>query len=358
MARASTARLERSPQWRDGRFRNPLPRKDGPIWRAFGEFFFGGSKHRRPTAPVPVERRTAADYAAPPASGLRVTWLGHSTTLLEIGRTRLLIDPVWAERASFVSFAGPRRFYPPPLPLAQLPPVDAIVLSHDHYDHLDQALVRTLASPGVHWIAPLGVGEWLRRWGVAESDVTELDWWDSTVVGDATLTATPARHFSGRGPRSTDRTLWCGWAITNADKRVYYAGDTAMQHEFAEIGERLGPFDLTMIEIGAYDKLWPDVHIGPEQAIAAHRLVRGGVMLPVHWGLFDLALHGWTEPIERVLAAAAEQGVRVATPRPGGMVEPATVAAVERWWPALPWRTADEAPIRSTGTSLSSTERP
>jgi L-ascorbate metabolism protein UlaG (beta-lactamase superfamily) len=192
----------------------------------------------------------------------------------------------------------------------------------------------------------------LSRWGVPASSVTELDWWETTEVADVTLTSTPARHFSGRGLGNRDRTLWCGWSVATAESRVYYAGDTAMQNEFAEIGERLGPFDLTMIEIGAYDQLWPDVHLGPEQAVTAHRLVGGDVMLPLHWGLFDLALHGWTEPIERVLAAAARAGVRVATPRPGGMVEPATLGSGERWWPTLPWRTADEDPIRSTGTSI------
>ncbi len=352
MRESTRARIEHSPQWRDGRFRNRLERIDGPIWRSFGEFFFGGSKHRRPTEPIPVETRSARDSATPPASGLRVTWLGHSTTIVEIGSARLLVDPVWAERASFVSFAGPKRFYPPPLPLAERPPVDAVVLSHDHFDHLDADLVRTLAARGLRWIAPLGVGDLLGGWGVPASSVTELDWWETTGVGDVTLTSTPARHFSGRGLGSRDRTLWCGYSFSTADRRLYYAGDTAMQNEFAEIGERLGPFDLTMIEIGAYDQLWPDVHLGPEQAVAAHRLVRGDVMLPVHWGLFDLALHGWTEPIERTLAAAARHGVRVAVPRPGGMVEPASAGVVERWWPTLPWRTAEENPIRSTGTSI------
>lgn len=340
--------------WRDGRFRNRLPRIDGPIWRAMPEFFLGGSKHRRPSEAIPVERRAAADYATPPASGLRVTWLGHSTTLLEIDGARLLIDPVWAERASFVSFAGPRRFFAPPLPLAELPPLDAVVLSHDHFDHLDEALVRMLAPRGLRWLAPLGVGGWLRKWGVPRSDVTELDWWDSARVDDLTLTATPARHFSGRRIGAADRTLWCGWVAESARHRVYYAGDTAMQDEFVEIGQRYGPFDLTMIEVGAYDRLWPDVHLGPEQAVTAHRLVRGGVMLPVHWGTFDLALHGWTEPIERLLVAAGRHGVRVATPRPGGTVEPLLHESRERWWPDVPWRSAQEAPIRSTGTTIAS----
>jgi L-ascorbate metabolism protein UlaG (beta-lactamase superfamily) len=339
---------QRSPQWRDGKFRNRLDRHDGPIWRSFGEFLFGGSKHRRPTAPLPVEPRRAAEYATLPASGLRVTWLGHSTTLLEVEGTRLLFDPVWARRASFVSFAGPRRFFPPPLPLGELPAVDAVVLSHDHYDHLDREFVQSVAARTLRWIVPLGVGDWLRYWGIAPSDVTELDWWDSTRVGALTLTSTPARHFSGRGLTSADKTLWCGWAVVGEHRRVYYAGDTALQDEFSEIGARLGPFDLTMIEIGAYDALWPDVHLGPEQAVLAHRLVRGDVMLPLHWGTFDLALHGWTEPIERALVAAAKDGVRVATPRPGGIFEPTSALPAERWWPTVPWHTAAEKPIHST----------
>ncbi len=191
---------------------------------------------------------------------------------------------------------------------------------------------------------------------MAAADVTELDWWDSTRVGTLTLTSTPARHFSGRGLGRQDRALWCGWAVHGERRRVYYSGDSALQDEFVEIGRRLGPFGLTMIESGAYDALWPDVPLGPEQAILAHRLVRGDVMLPLHWGTFDLALHGWTEPIERALAAAAPEGVRVATPRPGGMFEPTIHVPTDRWWPTLPWHTAAEAPIRSTGVSIASVD--
>jgi L-ascorbate metabolism protein UlaG (beta-lactamase superfamily) len=227
--------------------------------------------------------------------------------------------------------------------------VDAVVISHDHYDHLDVPTVKALAARGARWVVPLGVGAHLRAWGVPEARITELDWWEAARVGDLTLTATPARHFSGRGLGDADRTLWAGWAIAGPAHRVFYSGDTALHEEFAEIGRRLGPFDLTMIESGAYDALWADVHLGPEQAVLAHRLVRGDVMLPVHWGLFDLALHGWTEPMERVLVAARRAGVRVASPRPGGMVEPSALGAVERWWPAVPWRTAEEAPAWSSG---------
>ncbi len=342
-------RAERSPQWRDGAFRNRRPRVDGPALRMLAGFAFGGSDFRAPGAPPPVAARRAADYRVPPASGLRVTWLGHSTLLLEIDGRRVLVDPVWGERASPFTFAGPRRFFAPPLPLAELPPLDAVVVSHDHYDHLDMPTVRALAARRVRWIVPLGVGAHLARWGVAERDVAELDWWQGARVGGLTITATPARHFSGRGLGDAGRTLWAGWAVAGPAHRVFYSGDTALHDEFVEIGRRLGPFDLTMIEAGAYDALWVDVHLGPEQAVRAHQLVRGGVMLPVHWGLFDLALHGWTEPIERVLVAARAAGVRVATPRPGDMVEPAALGPPARWWPAVPWRTAAEAPAYSTG---------
>jgi L-ascorbate metabolism protein UlaG (beta-lactamase superfamily) len=345
------ARVARSPQWRDDAFRNRLPRVDRPGFRMLTEFAFGGSAHREPDAPLPVVARTAADYRVPPASGLRATWLGHSTLLLEIDGRRVLVDPVWGPRASPFTFLGPARFFAPPLPLAELPSVDVVVISHDHYDHLDLPTVKALVARGARWVVPLGVGAHLRAWGARPQDIEELDWWEATRVGDLTLTATPARHFSGRGLGDAGKTLWAGWAIAGPIHRVFYSGDTALHDQFAEIGRRLGPFDLTMIEAGAYDGMWVDVHLGPEQAVLAHRLVRGEVLLPVHWGLFDLALHGWTEPMERTLVAARAVGVRVATPRPGDMVEPAMLEAPVRWWPKVPWETVAEAPVWSTGVS-------
>jgi L-ascorbate metabolism protein UlaG (beta-lactamase superfamily) len=345
------ARIERSAQWNDGKFRNRLPRIDGPMRRMVTEWLFGGSDHRTPNGGVRIIGLSEADFYPPPASGLRVTWLGHSTLLVEIDGGRVLIDPVWGERASPFSFAGPKRFHAPPLPLADLPPIDVVVISHDHYDHLDMPTVKQLASRDVPWIVPLGVGAHLEAWGVLERDITELDWWDEARVGSLTLTATPARHFSGRGLGDAGRTLWAGWAIAGPAHRVFYSGDTALHDEFEEIGRRLGPFDLTMIETGAYDALWADVHLGPEQAVLAHRLLGGEVMLPVHWGTFELALHGWTEPIERVLASASVHGVRVATPQPGERVEPAAQLPTAQWWPSLPWKQAHEAPVHSTGVA-------
>lgn len=345
------ARLAASPQWQDGRFRNRLPRRDRVSAATLAAFAFGGSPHRRPDTPVPVQPLVHQDFGPAATVGLRVVWLGHSTTVLELGGRRLLLDPVWGPRASPVpGFAA--RFYPSPLPFDELPPVDVVLISHDHYDHLDRRTIRALADRPVAWVTALGVGRHLVRWGVPRRAIREFDWWEQAEVAGLQVTATPARHFSGRG-LAPDRTLWAGWSIAAPNARVYYSGDTAMQAEFAEIGARLGPFDLSMIEIGAYHGEWADVHLGPEQAMAAHRLVRARHLLPVHWGLFDLALHGWTEPIERLLAsAAAHPEVSVLTPRPGEIVHLVADKPVHgwkrRWWPTLPWVRAEEAPVRSS----------
>ncbi len=342
------SRIKQSPQWSDGRFANTLPTvKSGMSVGSIWSYVTGGSEHRTPDAPLPILPRTADEFAQP-ADDLRITWLGHSTFLLELGGVRLLVDPVWGDHASPTPLAGVGRFYAPPLALDDLPNVDAVVISHDHYDHLDAPTIRALADRVPRFVVPLGVGAHLEAWGVAPERVTELDWWETLDVGAVTLTSTPARHFSGRMGIDRDATLWSGWAFASADRRVFYSGDTALSPVFDEIGERLGPFDVTLIECGAYADAWADLHLGPEQAIAVHRMVRGDVLIPVHWGLFDLALHSWTEPIERIRAATQRAGIRTAFPRPGESITPHALPS-DAWWPDLPWQTAEEAPVRSTG---------
>ncbi|QXD14125.1 MBL fold metallo-hydrolase [Rhodocaloribacter litoris] len=342
------ARLERSPHYRDGQFVNTLPaRSQGMSFSVLRDFLVGGSDYRRPGAPLPVVRRTAADFAAS-VPGLRVTWLGHSTLLVELDGVRLLVDPVWGDHAAPSPLLGVERFYAPPLPLDALPPLDAVVLSHDHYDHLDMPTIRALAGRVPRFVAPLGVGAHLEAWGVPAERIVELDWWEEVGVRGVRLVSTPARHFSGRALTDRNATLWSGWAFLGRDRRLWYSGDSALTPDFFAIGERLGPFDMTLIETGAYNAAWTDVHMGPEQAVAAHRMVRGGLLVPVHWGLFDLALHGWTEPAERVRAAARAAGIPVAFPRPGESLTPETYPA-DPWWPPVPWQTAAETPIISTG---------
>jgi L-ascorbate metabolism protein UlaG (beta-lactamase superfamily) len=344
------SRVTSSPQWKDGRFVNTLARHDGPFFTMLSRWF-QGAPNTEPTAPLPVETRKPGDFANPPADGLRVTWFGHSTLWLEIDGARVLIDPVFGERCSPSSIVGPKRFHAPPIPLAELPKPDVVVISHDHYDHLDYPSIVELSKKGALFAVPLGVGAHLEAWGVPRERISELDWWQHARIGKLTLTATPARHFSGRSPTMSDQdqTLWAGWVMQGAKHRAFYSGDTAMFPGFREIGQRLGPFDLTMIEVGAYNALWADVHLGPEQAVAAHEDLRGAVMLPVHWGTFNLALHPFTEPVERVLLAAKKADVKVVSPRVGQMVDLAQPPPVERWWPNVPFETAEQAPVVSSG---------
>jgi L-ascorbate metabolism protein UlaG (beta-lactamase superfamily) len=193
------------------------------------------------------------------------------------------------------------------------------------------------------------VGAHLVEFGVSEDRIVELDWWEHASFGNLTVWATPARHFSGRSLTDRNETLWASWSFIGPVHRVFFSGDTGMHKDFAEIGRRLGPFDATLMESGAYDSLWADVHMGPEQAIWAHQLLNGKFFFPVHWGTFNLAMHSWVEPVERLIVAAERAGVRLAIPRPGESIEPSLYKGFERWWPTVPWRTAEESPVRSTG---------
>ena len=349
---ARLAAVKASPNWQGGKFVNSLPRSDiklMPILRSR----FDRPDQTEPDATLPVLARRASDFDEAPASGLRITWLGHSTLIVEIDGYRVLVDPVWTERVSPFETLGPSRFHAPPLPLDQLPRIDAVVISHDHYDHLDHETVIALREHVPVWAVPLGVGAHLEHWEVPAERIEERDWWGEVEVGELKLVATPARHASGRSLTFSDqdKTLWSGWALQGPEHRVYYSGDTAMFPELADIGERLGPFDATLIETGAYNPLWVDVHMGPEQAIVAHELVRGGLFIPVHWGTFDLAVHNWTEPVERVVAAAEQAQVSIAVPRPGESIDPSAPPALTRWWPEVPWNRAAEVPVVSTGLS-------
>ena len=332
------ARIQRSPNYRDGSFRNPVESNSTPKggMRVMLRRWLGGHEQRVPPGPVPIVKLTKADFARPPASGLRATWLGHSTVLVEIDGARILFDPVWARRASPSSIAGPKRFFPPPIALEDLPPLDAIVASHDHYDHLDRgvvrAFVRTASQSRTRFIVPLGVGAHLERWGVAPDRITELDWSESTTLGPLTLTATPARHFSGRGLKDRNHTLWASWSVAGPQHRVFHSGDTGPFPGFADIGSGYGPFDLALIKIGAYDEMWPDIHLTPEQAVDANSKVQGKTLLPIHWGTFNLAFHDWYEPAERVVRAAVSSGTKIVMPRPGKSIEPSAAPPVQRWW--------------------------
>ena len=345
------SRMRDSPQWSEERFANQQPmwtNTRGGLLRTFES-----TPGALPDAPVPVVIG-GMGLRKPAASGLRVTWFGHSSMFVEIDGVTVLIDPLWSERASPVSWVGPKRWYPSPVELRKLPKVDVVMISHDHYDHLDRSTIAGMADWATKFIAPLGVGAHLERWGIPVSRIVELDWWQSARVGSLEIIATPARHASGRISPQRNGTLWAGYVLAGASHRVWYSGDTGFHSELEEIGRRLGPIDVTLIEAGQYDADWPDWHLGPEQAVEAHRLVRGNLMIPVHWGLLNLAHHSWTEPVERVLAAAKCSNVEVLVPRPGESIEPALELSRVRWWPEVPWRSAQETPIVATRDGIAS----
>ncbi|MGH1345262.1 MAG: MBL fold metallo-hydrolase [Nannocystales bacterium] len=340
------AKMRASPQWADGVFENPQPLWNDEIGMVTE--FAESEPNRVPDAPLPVDSVEPERFMKGPASGLRITWLGHSTLLIEIDGQVLLTDPVWGPRTSPVDWLGPKRWYAPPLALEDLPKLDAVLISHDHYDHLDYPTIVALAGRDTRFFAPLGVGAHLEAWGVPAARIEDVDWWDVHEVAGLTITTTPSRHASGRQILDQNRTLWAGYAIRSENHNVFFSGDTGLFPGMTEIGERLGPFEVTMLEVGAYAQAWPDWHLGPEQAVTAHQMLQGEKLLPVHWGLFDLANHGWAEPMERVMDAAAKDGVSVLAPRPGQSLEPTTAGAPQRWWPELPYRTAEDYPIEAT----------
>jgi L-ascorbate metabolism protein UlaG (beta-lactamase superfamily) len=295
-----------------------------------GEYFFGGAE-REPRAPLPLQQPQGA-WRGPAGSGLRLTWLGHSTVLLEIDGLRVLTDPVFGLRASPLSFAGPKRFHATPVRLDELPPLDAILLSHDHYDHLCADTMRQLARGAAPVVTSLGVGARLEALGFAPDRVHELDWGEHVDLGGLRLRATPCQHFSGRGAADRNQTLWSSWVIESSHHKVFFSGDTGLTDDFAAIGAAYGPFDLVMLEVGAFHEAWGDIHLGPHNALRAFEMLRGQALLPVHWGTFNLALHAWDEPAETLLRVAAERGHRVLTPMLGAAVEPSRVEGPSPWW--------------------------
>lgn len=333
---------------------NPVPTQVGGLstmWKVLPEFLFhrnGG--HREPKKPLGPFRTDAALYATPAATGLRVTWFGHSSLLLEIDGVRVLVDPVWEQRAAPTQFFGPERFFAPTIALEDLPPLDVILVSHDHYDHLGRhthaKLARQANTANARWVTSLGVGQRLQGFGVDPERIVELDWTESagfqTPAGKVLRVASwPSRHFSGRSLTDRFTTLWGSFVLEGPEHRVYFGADSGYWPGYAEIAAQYDRLDLVLLEIGASNVLWEDIHLGPDNAARAYSEMAAtlagkggaGMFLPIHWGLFNLALHAWKQPVERLLELAAAQNLPLWLPAPG---EPTEVVAgeprIDRWW--------------------------
>jgi L-ascorbate metabolism protein UlaG (beta-lactamase superfamily) len=340
-SRARGARLERmraSPRWAGEGFRNAHPILPGlrdpnaamPTWTDF----LCGQERGTPARPLPSVSPLEV-WRRKPDSGLRATWLGHSTVLIEIDGVRVLTDPVWGPRASPLRLAGPKRFQPVPVALRAMPPVDVVIVSHDHYDHLDYPTIRALAKSDVPFVTSLGVGAHLEAWGIPPQRITELDWWESHELteGGVRISAAPAQHFSGRTPKTRNATLWSSFVVRSERSCVFFSGDTGLTTEYADIRRRLGPFDLVMLEIGAWDPAWGDMHLGPHNALKALEFLGAGAFLPVHWGTFRLGMHAWDQPAEFLFQHSPESSARLMMPRLGEPMEPALASGrVDPWW--------------------------
>lgn len=325
-----------APVFEDGRYYNP-DRVDsirpGGIREMIKERLFG-SDDRSPEQPPPVQRISRGYFDGTPAEGLRITWLGHSSLVIEIEGRIILVDPMLSLRASPIPLVGPTRFNKTlPLEPKELPEIDIVLISHNHYDHLDRKTIKTIRDRVKRFHVPMGVESLLEDWGVEPGKISAHTWWE-TIRHDSSLTlvATPAQHSSARWLTDRNRTLWVSWTIIGRSHRLFYSGDTGYFSGLKTIGERYGPFDVTMLEIAAYSKYWPEVHMQPEMTIRAHLDLCGKLLLPVHWGCFDLSFHHWTEPIERALAAAEKNDVRITTPIPGESVVPGENISAEKWW--------------------------
>jgi L-ascorbate metabolism protein UlaG (beta-lactamase superfamily) len=337
------ARVEKSPQYRDGSFQNasetPMMSDDTSYWDIAVKYFGGTDVQTNPPAPLPSVKTDVKQLVAnADPNQPTLVWFGHSTYLLVLDGKTILVDPVASERPSPVQFAGSARFAGTDIfHIADLPPLDLVLLTHDHYDHLDYESILQLKSKTKHFHTSLGVGEHLEHWGVLPDAITEYDWWESGKLFDGTsgaitITAAPARHFSGRSI-VRNKTLWSSFVIKSAKHTLYIGGDSGYDTHFKTIGEKFGPFDLAILECGQYNTAWKLIHMMPEETVQAAQDLRANVLLPVHWGKFQLALHSWDESIRRVTARATERGVSITTPMLG---EPITIGGntlpAAHWW--------------------------
>ena len=304
--------------------------QSGPLWV---NWFFGDDNDRSPKEKLPEVVPNIKSFLVT-SDHIKVIWLGHSTLLINLGGKIILLDPIFSKAASPVPFVV-TRFQPPVIKLKDLPHIDYVVISHDHYDHLDRDTVQYFKDKKTLFLSPLGVGSHLRGWGIQKERITELDWWESIKWDGITFTATPAQHFSGRGLFAQNKTLWAGWVLQKGTKKVFFSGDSGFDSHFKEIGERLGPFDLAFLDVAQYNPIWKEIHLLPEQVPQAFFDVNAKFLIPIHWAMFEIAMHPWYEPGEKLKINAKEKGINLLTPKIGQMIELGKNQRTTYWWEAL-----------------------
>ncbi len=304
--------------------------QSGPLWV---NWFFGDDNDRSPKEKLPEVVPNIKSFLVT-SDHIKVIWLGHSTLLINLGGKIILLDPIFSKAASPVPFVV-TRFQPPVIKLKDLPHIDYVVISHDHYDHLDRDTVQYFKDKKTLFLSPLGVGSHLRGWGIQKERIKELDWWESIKWDGITFTATPAQHFSGRGLFAQNKTLWAGWVLQKGTKKVFFSGDSGFDSHFKEIGERLGPFDLAFLDVAQYNPIWKEIHLLPEQVPQAFFDVNAKFLIPIHWAMFEIAMHPWYEPGEKLKVNAKDKGINLLTPKIGQMIELGKNQKTSYWWEPL-----------------------
>lgn len=332
------ARIQSSPQSQNGAFVNPngvsAELFSQETWGITKEYIFGKRIDPKPPIDLPIHRLHQEQWENHQAGQFSFSWLGHSSILISMENQRILVDPVLEERASPFSWIGPKRFLPSPVTAEELPNVDVVLITHDHYDHLEKSTLVTINEKVKRFIVPLGIGALLEDWGINPSKITELDWWETYSSGSLKFHATPAVHYASRGLFDSNQRLWCSWSIVGKEKRVFISGDSGYFDGFKNIGERLGPFDVTFLKIGAFnDKgTWRALHMTPEEAGQQHLDLRGKLLVPLHWATFDLAFHPWYEPIERLVTFSELGSVTLITPEVGEIINLQDTPNTDHWW--------------------------
>ncbi|WP_236021397.1 MBL fold metallo-hydrolase [Algoriphagus oliviformis] len=334
--KSSQLRYEQLPYYTDGKFSNLIPTNmdmsTGKAIRMLPEFF-KNDPARRPDFEIPIEKRDSLELTGPVAA-TRLVWFGHSAFLLQIDGKTILIDPMLGEVPSPHPLLGKKRFSKElPIAIEKLPKIDLVMISHDHYDHLDYGSIQKLMGKTERFLVPLGVAAHFERWGVDKSAIQEFAWWEEAQIDSLRLAFTPSRHFSGRGLNDRFSTLWGSWVIQGAEENLYFSGDSGYGPHFSEIGEKYGPFDLAMMECGQYNENWADIHMAPEETAQAAADLNTKVFMPIHWGAFTLAMHTWTDPVERVQRKAEALDQAIVIPKIGSFIDLSSeLKTRENWW--------------------------